>query len=250
MYIPDPRWEEPNLLIPGKKPVGPVKIDWTHALGKGLAFGQLYGAGEPELVTGEHLGSLAGTASLGGDSVVVEGGNGWINLGSPEGLKTSNSSSWTFGIVFLCTSSSFSTLIGRSVSTAGNRYLRIAPFVSATQTQWLQGAGVWGDRRFAVNPEVNEIQVGCFSSEYKMGVLDKTRALYSNGEYVELIADFADWASQPEPPSGEWQLGTEESGGVGAFRGKLYALFKWERALTKSEMEYFVRNPYQFLIPA
>jgi len=24
MYIPDPRWEEPSLLIPGKKPVGPV----------------------------------------------------------------------------------------------------------------------------------------------------------------------------------------------------------------------------------
>ena len=33
--IPNPNSEllrEPNLLIPGKKPIGPVKIDWGHPL--------------------------------------------------------------------------------------------------------------------------------------------------------------------------------------------------------------------------
>ena len=29
---------EPNLLIPGKKPVGNVKIDWSHPLSKGLKY--------------------------------------------------------------------------------------------------------------------------------------------------------------------------------------------------------------------
>jgi len=36
--IPNPQSEllrEPNLLIPGKKPVGSVKIDWSHPLAKG-----------------------------------------------------------------------------------------------------------------------------------------------------------------------------------------------------------------------
>lgn len=32
MYIPDPRWEEPNLLIPGRKPVRPVVVDENHAM--------------------------------------------------------------------------------------------------------------------------------------------------------------------------------------------------------------------------
>lgn len=32
MIIPDSRWEMPELLMSGKKPTGPVKIDWTNPL--------------------------------------------------------------------------------------------------------------------------------------------------------------------------------------------------------------------------
>ena len=40
---------EPNLLIPGKKPIGPVKIDWEHPLTSGLVFCDLF---RSELVNG------------------------------------------------------------------------------------------------------------------------------------------------------------------------------------------------------
>jgi len=42
MYIPDPRWEEPNLLIPGKKPVAPVVVDRSHPIGNDVAFSFLF----------------------------------------------------------------------------------------------------------------------------------------------------------------------------------------------------------------
>jgi len=36
--IPDPKLLMPELLIPGRKPVGNVRIDWNHPLSKGLYF--------------------------------------------------------------------------------------------------------------------------------------------------------------------------------------------------------------------
>jgi hypothetical protein len=35
-FIPDPRFEMPSLLEPGRKPVGPVQIDWGHYLSEKL----------------------------------------------------------------------------------------------------------------------------------------------------------------------------------------------------------------------
>lgn len=56
LIIPDPRWEEPNLLIPGRKPVGPVTIDWSHPLAQGLTVCILFQSPEPRnLVDGAAL---------------------------------------------------------------------------------------------------------------------------------------------------------------------------------------------------
>ncbi len=46
---------EPNLRIPGKKPVGQVKIDWSHPLARGLRAAILYYPDIRDLVTGQVL---------------------------------------------------------------------------------------------------------------------------------------------------------------------------------------------------
>jgi hypothetical protein len=38
MFLPDEFVREPALLVPGRKPVGPVEIDWSHPLAKGLEY--------------------------------------------------------------------------------------------------------------------------------------------------------------------------------------------------------------------
>ena len=36
--FPDPRMGMPELLVPGRKPVGEVEIDWSHPLSRGLKY--------------------------------------------------------------------------------------------------------------------------------------------------------------------------------------------------------------------
>jgi len=50
LIIPDSRFEMPSLFYPKRKPVGNVKIDWSHPLAKGLVGACL---GRVNLVTGE-----------------------------------------------------------------------------------------------------------------------------------------------------------------------------------------------------
>ncbi len=39
IIVPDPRWEEPNLLMPGKRPIGLVRIDWSNPLTDKMTIG-------------------------------------------------------------------------------------------------------------------------------------------------------------------------------------------------------------------
>lgn len=76
MFIPDPRWEEPNLLIPGKKPTGPVVIDWSHTLARGAGFKLKHcvlTSPEPvDLVTGE-VWTGSGVSPVAGGQYTDEG---------------------------------------------------------------------------------------------------------------------------------------------------------------------------------
>ena len=60
------RQREPNLLVPGKKPVGDVEIDFSHPLAKGLKGLFVATQGAKNLVSGEIMSPTAisgGTAS-------------------------------------------------------------------------------------------------------------------------------------------------------------------------------------------
>jgi len=55
LILPDPRMEMPELLEPGRKPVGPVEIDRGHPLARGLVGCYLFrpNHGAVDLVSGE-----------------------------------------------------------------------------------------------------------------------------------------------------------------------------------------------------
>mgnify|MGYP003646274678 CR=1 FL=1 len=55
-FIPDPRFEMPSLLEPGRKPIGPVEIDFNHPLSRGLLTALYYRDGNvTDLVTGRVM---------------------------------------------------------------------------------------------------------------------------------------------------------------------------------------------------
>ena len=58
---------EPNLVIPGKKPIGPVTIDWDHPLTKGLRFCSLWttGSAADPIPLYSELGDITYTSATG-----------------------------------------------------------------------------------------------------------------------------------------------------------------------------------------
>tara|TARA_R110000851_G_scaffold120039_1_gene248162 strand:+ start:69 stop:809 length:741 start_codon:yes stop_codon:yes gene_type:complete len=77
-FIPDPRWEMPELLIPGRKPVGPVEIDWTSKLitkYKPYHIWVFNDYGAVDLVTAKETFYFKGATLNGKDGAHVEGSN-------------------------------------------------------------------------------------------------------------------------------------------------------------------------------
>lgn len=69
LILPDPRFEMLDLFIPGKKPFGPVKINWNHPFTKELKVCILFNGAGSELnyVTGKKH-QIAGAYERGVDS--------------------------------------------------------------------------------------------------------------------------------------------------------------------------------------
>lgn len=237
-------------MAPRRKPIGPMTIDKAHGMAKEIAWAQLYGAGEPEIVSGGSYGTLEGTATLAGDGVSIEGGNGWIDLGDPDQIECYKSNQSTWGFVFTPTTSSAYVLLGRSQNNSGNRYMRLRPDPAGGDTQWLAGDGTWVARDIAGYPDDSGLQVCCAVQIRFQGVYEEARLVYSNGREGTLSTGCPNWEGDYANPSTSWQIGTEASGAVGAFRGKIHAFFKWNRGLALEEQRAFCRDPYQFLIPA
>jgi hypothetical protein len=72
--LPDPRWEAPELLYPGRKPVGNVVIDWNHPLARGLVGYWL--GGDLQNYADGSLGTIVGDT---GDvqKPITQWGQGW-----------------------------------------------------------------------------------------------------------------------------------------------------------------------------
>lgn len=84
MWIPDPRFEMPELLIPGKKPAGSVVIDWSNQITRSMELFATCGEVKTSIrnkVTGEQL-----TEMTAGANSVVATGNG-IGIESAASLN-------------------------------------------------------------------------------------------------------------------------------------------------------------------
>ena len=90
--IPDPRWEEPNLLIPGKKPIGPVVL--SPRLAQEVSAANLrpvhffiYNQGNYDLVTEKSLDVYGGEANFYRNNVTASSPPGYFTL--PTALSAS-----------------------------------------------------------------------------------------------------------------------------------------------------------------
>lgn len=251
-FIPDPRWEIPELLIPGRKPIGEVEIDWNNRLTKDL---KAYGLGTYDILNKKILSYYTDSADPIADylrfnddarneAIVVDSlGNDW-GSGSTAITMATNCR-------FIGSSDSdedtvmgqWSNCQGGTTNNAKRLMLRYhsdepAIYVVGYDTQ---------SRIYNISQDLDD------------GAFHTIAAMFRNGDLklnVDGVTDSGGTACSallssshskfPEVMGGHNATGTSQTDGA-RFDVKWWGF--WDRGLSDDELLRLHLDPYQFLIP-
>lgn len=245
LIIPDPRWEEPNLLIPGRKPVGPVTIDWSHPLANGLTVCILFQSPEPRnLVDGAAL-TKSGGAYFTPDGQYFDEVDDYYTL--PNVTMTSGNT--------ILTHTNFT-------DNAGSFFQVFFSFGAALGSNTLNM--YLGETSQATVPDQLVVATGAATSEFNFwsSLNNKPLAhvfnssgsprsrLWVGGDEISQISDSSTWPSSPQTRT--LYIGAREDLNADRFFGGTlkYLYIYGAKVLSPAEIVSLNRNPYQFLIPA
>ena len=240
---------EPNLLVPGKKPVGPVKIDWSHSLANGLNAYFILNSNQPQdLVTGQ-------TGTLNSGASYAPKSNGMTldiryfqadSLSFPyhPNYNIANLDGFTFlenvyqptnriaNLYIFAPSGSSPTVDGTNLQQIlSTKYMRWQ-YKEGTTTKYVQSTvPIWP----------TDINIDVF---YGLRWINGTGYKYwvNNVTDIPITTDQIGSFDTSEP----FRIGNISS----TFECGHYWLGLWKRSLTDAEVLSIKSDPYQFLIPA
>ena len=265
---------EPNLLVPGKRPVGPVKIDWNNTVTNGMVFCAINVPGGHfiDLVSGKlsHAYSTATVNEVygrnGGSS--VQGTDGTLMAkGSARGTGELWNANET-GVDFLTTIGTLITL-GRHEASVGNN--QVFYFGSNEKVSSYYGCGVGiddfvlsGYGRPLIILDGNNANAGPTNDLlgrdpedmiHFFGVAwDGTNHYFYTGLNNSVLRESeVDARTATSHPSRRTLCSGDanslrSSSGVISIQSSLN--LAWNRVLSKSEYSSLYFDPYQILIPA
>lgn len=249
LIIPDPRWEMPELLIPGRKPVGAVEVDVTHSLSddlfllhlpqKALVDVDLYGKRKPT-VSGSSLSlgvSVGGVASTGATTA----GNYIAYADSPD---FDNPNITIFAVVRHTGSSYLSNTIACRNFTGGNVGFKLGGRTSAGGGGAHDGMSFYnGTWRYAgVPPDfTGDGLVHSITGTYD----GNTLKYYQDGK----LETSNSYAGTLPASTADIDIGSYQNDSTW-WEGDIYCVMFFRRALNDAEIESLSANPYQFLVPA
>lgn len=221
---------EPNLLVPGLKPIGPVEIDWTNPLTRkltGLVIGGNHGL--VDLVSGEHP---SGTAvitpngfSLNGTSLQFS--SGFFPKSDAEGMTvfarstaTSRTNRYIFGF-------------GTATSFAGP-HLGFHTAIGKTRL------AVWGNGTLDILDGVTDSEVHDYTGIFN----SSNSALFIDGTKNTAVLNHSSYPTTEQGYIGALPNGTSP------WIGDVYIAAAWGRALSDADVERLRQDPYQILKPA
>ena len=238
----------PELYIPGRKPVGPVRVDRQHGLAAGLErfylMGQMISAvkGRPKPIHIDNTGNnwAAGVYYGRYGSLLFDNGAGEARIDLQEPYMPSADYTMVFQFV-------------HDHATAGNWNLLPGDFNDKGIDLTVQANGGNYRMNFA------HYQTGAFQNgNYDSGVALNTIATFvmafrgggvfgsMNGEPVATLRASA---TAPDPTTKTRVF--KGSGGWGdQLYGAAYCFGQWNRGLSAAEMMAVSSDPYQFLVPA
>ena len=238
---------EPGLLEPGRKPIGPVKIDWSHPSTRGVKYFIFWPNGDTALPI-PLFDSVGLTPFPSGDPTLRVKRDGMAVTGAGNVEAGSIDASLSFASAGMYPD--FSFMIKTGVNTAIDYGLMGAA---------VSGLSIWWDTNGG------QMRLGIFGGSQLWGSqvsipadgLDYTiTGRYSVNNTADIYID-----GKPDlsgnPGSNDFSAQTIRASGINAADGLtrfgrnwIYHLCAWDRLLSEAELHSLGVDPYQFLIPA
>lgn len=237
-WIPDSRWEDPSLLIPGDKPIGPVEVDWSNPITSGMQVALIFngeirnigigGAAAPGAeVTNAVFGKqVADCSGADGSQIVVS--NVKRGTSSLTGQWTSVYCRVYYDILQDHTLTTQSGTSGLCWAQSSGGFLRpaIRQTVSLSGTTDTLPVGdwvSWGCRMYDASTIDGDIFVnGKYQTGGNTGVTDKT----------DQTATFCAQTTTARESNAKYEY-----------------IYFWNRRLSSAEFASIHADPYQVLIP-
>jgi len=256
---------EPNLWVPDKKPVGPVKVDWDNPITAGLVVCVLPRSSDRYL-TYTNYADPGNPATVGGTAPTIDpigvGNGGEYVLCHPQGGINGVDSLY-------CKQKEAVANTDDMTGIEIKRLLTTSP--GNTSGIW---RGVGGDSFRIASTSTTNLRVSYidnvptqYNADLTINTLTSTNKIHFWGgrKKGNAVHAYALDDSVFKKSTGIIFLGTSTFRDDGAvnqisfvgdtntawtLHGWIYASFVWKRALSDSEIESVFRDPYQFLIPA
>ena len=243
---------EPNLLVPGKKPVGPVKIDWSHSLSNGLKsfIVPLQINGAVDLVKGNLPTVLTST---------------WVARLQGQALENADpTSSLTDQVAYKDDPDYALGAYPFTVVWSGYLYSYPGAAAGLMARDSSFGAGLWGvyysDTEFKWACYSSSFQVTGFSSftdaqnlPKRVTVIITCDGVSKLNKYTNNIKYTVTDANLIPTGAGTHIFKFNQYGNTGnsdGIDGYTYHTGIWHRQLSDVECEQIYADPYQILIPA
>ena len=246
LIIPDSRMEMPSLFQRGRKPVGKVKIDWSHPLAKGLSLCHIFQQDAAvDLVSGKVANQVNG-AKWTPDGMFFDESNDYLAVA----VITMNSSYSILQNINYTDNSGIDAQCQFSFGLEGdNNSINISLFESGYSGGYPNKLFVnphsssFSDTLIsnATHPTLNKLNMAVTVSSrdaklYYDGVLDNSHATFG----VTAMADgTVDTVYLGIPSALSNYLG-----------GAIRYTYVYDRELSPAEVHSMNMSPYQFLIPA
>lgn len=252
--IPDPRWEDPCLLVPGKKPVSPVVIDWGHPMTSRLCFFDL--CGEREMVTGERPTTdntvAHGTAK--GKGIKCEYGQVNREYARPFMKTSTGDGLGDYTIAVICnpdpdTGTESEHCIAQKNDGQGSPFEQVALFANTALAVSKREDS--GSTHFNFEGSPSAVQIpNSLNGDFSVLIgRRKSSVMFFDIDGV-LSTSSSVTLRKVYTPDQYTALGSRGNGSTQSFDQIILVGAMWDRALTNAETYEFARNPYQFLIPA
>ncbi len=237
LILPNPRFEKPSLFYPNRKPVGNVKIDWSHPLARGLVGCWIFQNGASQL----------SKIKLKSDSVITPNG---LYCPSSHAEETNGATvGYNWDETDITGDFSIVSRVMPTIAFSANDYRAILSRRSSDGYQY--------QFRVKNNGVVSLLTTGGSVDSTEQISLDAWNEVSvtsdSNGRdfYINKASESADFKSI-EHTDAETIVGSVDltDNTSMAFGGYIDYTFLYNRKIRKGENSAIHANPYQFLIPA